>query len=500
VPVPNGNVSICTRLSLALLVPALSFCSGDGEKSVRAKEEGARAAPAENPPPPDPGAEARRLERERQAKLEKEFPLHGLVTGVQLQIRTEPDPGATILGWLRIGSRVRMAPGPQKTRTCSSGWYRLHPQGWACAGEGIEVGEKPPDSPLPVAPPDDDAPLPYRYYFVKEPYVPEYHRLPSRDEQRAARDFIARYRKIKEAKEERAARYRAEGLPGEPPRPAVVHKLLERGFFVAGAGIEERAFRKFVRTVRGRYLKQAQMIERTGGDFRGVELDGERTLPVAWAIRSGRPFVPIERGDGTLRLRADEEAEPIERLTLLKTVKKERVGDHIFHQLADGRYLKVWFVAVADRIKRPPGVKPDEPWVHVNLETQTLVLYRGNTPVYATLVSTGLEGHDTPTGTFRIRSKHVADTMSDLGPDAGDERYKIEDVPFTQYFSGSVALHGAFWHERFGLRRSHGCINLSPRDARRVFEHTEPALPDGWHGISTDRTGLRGSVVHITAE
>ena len=74
----------------------------------------------------------------------------------------------------------------------------------------------------------------------------------------------------------------------------------------------------------------------------------------------------------------------------------------------------------------------------------------------------------------------------------------IDDVPVTEYFSGSIALHGAFWHERFGLRRSHGCVNLSPHDARRVWSHTLPAVEAGWHGVSTDKTGQPASKVYIT--
>src|SRR5688572_33286685 len=100
-------------------------------------------------------------------------------------------------------------------------------------------------------------------------------------------------------------------------------------------------------------------------------------------------------------------------------------------------------VAVAERIEPPRGIAEAEPWVHVDISSQTLVLYRGREPAYATLVSTGLEGHDTPIGEFTIRRKHVAETMSAIGPDVGaDDRYAIEDVPWTQYFEGSVALHG----------------------------------------------------------
>jgi hypothetical protein len=68
------------------------------------------------------------------------------------------------------------------------------------------------------------------------------------------------------------------------------------------------------------------------------------------------------------------------------------------------------------------------------------------------------------------------------GDVASDGPYSIEDVPWVQYFQGSYALHGAFWHDNFGYVRSHGCVNLAPEDARTLFSWTEPKLPEGWHG------------------
>jgi hypothetical protein len=150
----------------------------------------------------------------------------------------------------------------------------------------------------------------------------------------------------------------------------------------------------------------------------------------------------------------------------------------------------------------PPGLKPGEKWVDVNLTTQTLVAYEGEKPVYATLVSSGKrdlqnpdKDHPTPKGSFRIREKHIAATMD--GDVATDGPYSIEDVPWIMYFSGSYALHGAFWHSNFGHTKSHGCVNLSPVDAHRMFGWTDPQLPEGWHGVSaTDQKPGTRVIVH----
>jgi len=83
------------------------------------------------------------------------------------------------------------------------------------------------------------------------------------------------------------------------------------------------------------------------------------------------------------------------------------------------------------------------------------------------------------------------------GDVATDGPYSIEDVPWVMYFQGSYALHGAFWHNLFGSPRSHGCVNLSPLDARQLFFWVDPTLPKGWHGVfqTTGHPGTR-VVIH----
>jgi lipoprotein-anchoring transpeptidase ErfK/SrfK len=76
----------------------------------------------------------------------------------------------------------------------------------------------------------------------------------------------------------------------------------------------------------------------------------------------------------------------------------------------------------------------------------------------------------------------------------GDE-YDLRDVPYVQYFSENYAFHAAYWHDAFGSPKSHGCINLSPSDARWLFHWTDPAVPLLWHGAFSLRGG---TPVHIT--
>lgn len=125
-----------------------------------------------------------------------------------------------------------------------------------------------------------------------------------------------------------------------------------------------------------------------------------------------------------------------------------------------------------------PGIAADELWIDVDLAEQTLSLMRGEEATFVTLVSTGSWKDPTPTGVYRIEAKKALDDMRSRATD--EDEYFVEAVPWALYFDGRYALHGTYWHNRFGLRTSHGCVNLAPRDARRVFEAVRPALPPGW--------------------
>jgi LysM repeat protein len=104
----------------------------------------------------------------------------------------------------------------------------------------------------------------------------------------------------------------------------------------------------------------------------------------------------------------------------------------------------------------------DEKWIDINLSTQTLVAYSGQTPVLRASVSTGTWRYPTVVGTFRVYIKYVSTRMRGPGWDR-------PNVPYTMYFYRGYAIHGTYWHDNFGTPMSHGCVNLSVSDARWLF-------------------------------
>lgn len=117
-------------------------------------------------------------------------------------------------------------------------------------------------------------------------------------------------------------------------------------------------------------------------------------------------------------------------------------------------------------------ILPDEKWIEVDIPNQRVTAWEGNVPVMAFKSSTGLPDTPTVTGQFNIYWKLKSTVM--IGAD-----YYLPEVPYTMYFYGGYALHGAYWHNNFGQPMSHGCVNLSIDDSKTLFEWADPVIPPG---------------------
>lgn len=129
---------------------------------------------------------------------------------------------------------------------------------------------------------------------------------------------------------------------------------------------------------------------------------------------------------------------------------------------------------------RPPGINTTSRWFNADLGEQVLVAYEGEKPVFATLVSSG-RNNATPLGNYPVWARVTAITMKSQPYD--DKPYFVNMVPWSTFFQAHNAIHGAYWHDRFGSVKSHGCINVSPLDARFVFEWLDPKVPAGWTSL-----------------
>ena len=112
----------------------------------------------------------------------------------------------------------------------------------------------------------------------------------------------------------------------------------------------------------------------------------------------------------------------------------------------------------------------DQRWIQVDLSSQRLIAWEGTTPVYAVIVSTGKRATPTRVGTFAVKTKHVRTRMTGPG-------YDVTNVPHTMYYHRGYAIHGAYWHNKFGTPVSHGCINVAVDHAQWLFKWASVGTP-----------------------
>lgn len=96
--------------------------------------------------------------------------------------------------------------------------------------------------------------------------------------------------------------------------------------------------------------------------------------------------------------------------------------------------------------------------ITVDRGKQMLYAWEGGRIINQTPVSTGMYYTPTLKGSFKIYRKLPLQDMRGSYPPY--PRYFTKNVPNVMYFYGAYAIHGAYWHNSFGSRVSHGCVNV----------------------------------------
>jgi hypothetical protein len=426
-------------------------------------------------------------------------PLELVATARETLVYAEPSRTSRKVGYLRLGARVRRGHAAVGRDGCAAGWYRVAPYGFVCAGNAASLDAK--DlADLARTRPDRSAPLPYVYGRSKPLPPPLYTHLPTKAEMVALEGAAPRDAAgFADVSARPLPALFAEGRPLPEPfgyartDAAATARALPNSAF-ALLDVVEHEGRRLGLTTDLELVPLDRLTRVEPSAFHGVVLDEATTLPLVFTrgrrtlLYSGSPA----RGLRPVRVLDYREAVSI-------TEHAATTGGVRFLETRSGEWIRdLDLVRVTAATAPPAGVRAGRTWVHVSIQDQTLVAYVGSEPVYATLVSTGADGmgdpetsHSTPRGEFVIHTKHVTATMN--GDEVGDE-FDLRDVPYVEYFTQGYAFHAAYWHDAFGSPHSHGCVNLSPRDARWLFHFTEPSVPQGWHGAFS----REGTLVSIT--
>lgn len=149
---------------------------------------------------------------------------------------------------------------------------------------------------------------------------------------------------------------------------------------------------------------------------------------------------------------------------------------------ADGAAFKI--LTDEDVAPISPDVDPNDKKIVADLDYQTLSCFEGNSEVFFCRISSGI-AYDPQTGQISDKlATPVGNLLThwkimSLNMTAGtfQSGYSTPAVPWDTMISGDgIAIHGAFWHNAFGEKRSHGCINVTPEDAKWIFRWTTPVV------------------------
>ncbi len=454
-----------------------------------------------------------------------------------------PSEKSAWIGFVYLGGSVRVRGATLEAARVGAGpsctWYAVEPMGYVCAGGDIATTDPRDPEYLEAlaAAPDLESAWPFSY--AESMGTPRYRTLPSRDEQRRREPGLDAYLELARKLAANPAHEWGKTFPPLHPNFEARGEALFEGIDLSLAGRPVPTFGplpKLAQEAREEAIRTATVAyQRTfdDGDGRSWAETSDRRLIPRDRLRPypRSPFEGVVLGDA-----AGAEALPLAFFRDENRPKYGRVGNvftptgstwqrlgHVgltgAKEEANGRtYLEtretgVW-VDAADAVV-PTPLAPPVPslmdpqqgrgtWIEVSTLGGWMIAYERDRPVFTTLISAGRGGvpvkgrspretASTPLGTFRIGGKFVTATMTSTT----NTKLVHVDVNYTQNFEGPFALHGAYWHDEFGRLRSAGCLNLSPKDAKRMYEWTEPRVPTDWYGLRIPGYDGEATLMHV---
>ncbi len=227
----------------------------------------------------------------------------------------------------------------------------------------------------------------------------------------------------------------------------------------------------------GRALDVAQTMARLQADLNGEIADG--ILPLVLTEVQPAPYVaprPVDSYTGPKTTHIVATGEQLALIAKLYNVSMQDIIDLNDIGNADLLYIGQELTIPAAGVYQPTAAEaPAAPTasghaIVVSLGSQRIYAYDNGALVHSHVVSTGLERTPTVLGDFRIYVKYLADDMTGPG-------YNLKDVPYTMYFYKGYAIHGAYWHNDFGMPMSHGCVNLPVDEARWFYNFASVGTP-----------------------
>jgi hypothetical protein len=434
-----------------------------------------------------------------------------LSTAKETWIFAEPRWKSRRIGYLRAGAVVPRSQRPAGNAGCAGGWFHVEPKGYVCAGNTASLELDGPMARL-QGPRPDLGDLPYTYALSRFPPPPLYAHLPSAEEMAEAEpDLRSHLRKHEVTKRE------ASYEPPPPPEPIPEDVasgatlppfgnqwrsrdalLVERARARSGYALLttfEHEGRQFGLTTDQSLLPLDRARVVRASRFHGVVLGDEVTLPMAFVrTKHGRRYRDVE---GQL-----EPGAPLafrEAVALTGEVVKRQGTRYLV--ATSGALLREDQVTVVNRAERPPGWSAGgRKWIDISILRQSLIAYEGErSPCSSRSCPPGPTGsgdprktHSTILGAFLIHTKHTSQRpwTGTTVPATSSTSATSPSCSTSPRASRCTRPTGTTSSAR---PRSHGCVNLAPRDAAWIFAWTTPGRAAGWHaGLSS----CKGTLVY----
>ncbi|MEJ7597090.1 MAG: L,D-transpeptidase [Kofleriaceae bacterium] len=470
---------------------ALGLCAC-GSKKVAPEPEAEDPAAATDPIDPDPD------DPDEAPPPLSEFPdsTRSLELVRTVSVRLAPAESAKRIGSIAIDTRIDWSK-TAKGDGCKKSWIQMRPRGWIC-GDYVKPSTKPAfGREVPMLDRGELVPGVYgkvtaassvTYTFEKpkpEPKGKPKPRLPKPTGPVTSPDQVE---------------------PVAPTTPIATGPRLVEGRPLVGS-VNVRQYEELVVDDKTywkiskqdpEYVLSKAIRQHQPSVFAGARLadDTGWALPVAFVwprVAGWRQAYTTHKevGGGINRTLAARTAIPI-----LETAAK--AGKPTAYRIGAQEWIAAADVRVFQPTRPPKLLAPNERWIDVDLDSQIMVAFEGELAVYATMVSTGGKETPTETGEYRMWLKESEADMKGLN---GEDPYSVATVPWTQFFSPEkgLALHTAYWHDQFGTRRSHGCVNLAPRDARWLYFWSDPQVPPGWT-MAAGVVEAPGSIVRVRSK
>jgi len=201
----------------------------------------------------------------------------------------------------------------------------------------------------------------------------------------------------------------------------------------------------------------------TYSEFQGLIFKRTPNTQFGWIID---PTNPVREPS----ILAKIAGQPLARETVVQVYDQVEAEGTTWYMIGFNQWVDRNKIRVVSPNTVPPDGVDNGRWIEVDLYQQTLAVYENNQLIFATLISTGYDPYYTQPGLFQVREKKEFETMEGAFATGKVDYYLLEDVPWTMYYDGPRALHGAYWRSKFGSELSHGCINLSVGDSHWLYD------------------------------